>query len=260
MVIRRAYRQTNRVRGVQGMPKRMLILVMTAIMVFGAVNLYADMVILKSGEMFQTPKAWTKDNRVFMYRDGKITSIEARDVERVIHHPTPDGHLPESRDPSTVPAPPDSQQVTGETPPMRPSEDDAAGFRGLRWGMPPAQVEGLKQVGIDPDYGGVEQYVQVDRGQRFGRAKVDRVVLGFWQGGLYTIVVEVSNFLDFRELKAEAFRRFGKWRQREVDVEKGYWVDAGSDRLLAYDVNSDTGYLWMRSRVLHHRVTARYPD
>jgi hypothetical protein len=89
---------------------------------------------------------------------------------------------------------------------------------------------------------------------------VDYVFLGFWQGGLYTILVEVSNYLDFTDLKAEAFRRFGTGRKDSGDQERYRWSDPVSDRLLSYDDNTGTGYLWMRSHVLHKKVRARYPE
>ena len=120
-----------------------------------------------------------------------------------------------------------------------------------------SQVEGATPAGTDPDYGGVQLYTTKDS-HRFGRAQVDRIIYGFWQGKLYTITVWTSNFLDFNDLKADAFRRYGKGFQNRVDVEKFYWSDDTTDRLLSYDYN--TGFLWMRSREIHERVRARYPD
>ena len=40
------------------------------------------------------------------------------------------------------------------------------------------------------------------------------------------------------------------------------WIDRdrGSDRLLSYDLDADSGFLWMRSRALHEKVKARYPE
>jgi hypothetical protein len=95
---------------------------------------------------------------------------------------------------------------------------------------------------------------------RFGRASVDNIFYGFWHGGLYTILVETSNFLDFMALKAEAFRRYGEVRPEGDQEERYRWTGKGSDRLLAYDYQSDTGYLWMRSQSLHEKVKVRYPE
>ncbi|MEE4113791.1 MAG: hypothetical protein V2I40_13320, partial [Desulfobacteraceae bacterium] len=143
--------------------------------------------------------------------------------------------------------------------PPSPTADDT-GYLGLKWGQPLSQVEGLVLVGTDPAYGGVQQYAHAQRKTRFGRAHVDNIFYGFWQGRLYTILIETGNFLDFLDLKAEAFRRYGDG-QREGDHEETYrWSGKGSDRMLSYNSDSDTGYLWMRSQVLHEKVRARYPD
>lgn len=111
----------------------------------------------------------------------------------------------------------------------------------------------------DPAYGGVQQYAPKERTEHFGRARVDKIFYGFWQEGLYTILVETSNFVDFMDLKAKAFRRYGQVRQEGDHTEKYRWRDKGTDRPLAYDTDSGTGYLWMRSQALHEKVEARYP-
>ncbi|MBR9986859.1 MAG: hypothetical protein KFF68_13210, partial [Desulfosarcina sp.] len=86
------------------------------------------------------------------------------------------------------------------------------------------------------------------------------IFYGFWQGGLYTILIETSNFVDFMELKAEVFRRYGEGQRDGDHQEKYRWSGKGSDRLLSYDFESDTGYLWMRSQALHEKVRMRDPD
>lgn len=225
----------------------------------GAVH--GDVVILKSGEMLHTRKAWTQGGQVHLYQNERIVRFDLDDVERVVEEtvpydrgstdgrPTPDAsshHHPHG----VRAAPPNVAEPAGDT-----------GYRGFQWGMPPAQIKGRgwAPMGSDPAYGGVEEVVLVENGKRFGSARVDRIRLGFWQDGLYTIVVEVSNFLDFRALKTEAFRRYGKGLQRQANTETFHWIDTVADRLLVYDVDTDAGYLWMRSRLLHSRVEAAYP-
>ncbi|HSO18290.1 MAG TPA: hypothetical protein VLT88_02465 [Desulfosarcina sp.] len=241
------------------MPKRTAIWLWTVFLAAVAGPVYADMVILKSGEMFQTRKAWKQDRQVFLYRDDRIVRFDEKDVERVIHDPIPEDPQPDGSQPETPSSPAEKPSAAGLPPQAGPPAGDDAGYHGYQWGMPPSQVADLNHVGTDPAYGGVQQYVQSTDGRRFGRARVDRIVLGFWQDGLYTIVVEVNNFLDFRDLRAESFRRFGIGLQKRADVERYFWIDAAADRLLAYDAGSDSGYLWMRSRSLHNRVKANYP-
>ena len=241
------------------MHKIFLNILLAIVLVAGAGPVDADMVILKSGEMFQTQRAWKENGVVKYYKNGRVIRVDESEVERLIHSPAPveDKPPPAHRPPADPPPPPDAP-AAGQPLPL-PAGDDS-GYLDLRWGQPPSQFEGLARVGTDPAYGGVQQYTQNHGKKRFGRASVDDVIYGFWQGGLYTITVWASNFLDFRELKAEAFRRFGQGRQNREDMEKYIWTDRVSDRMLTYDFDSDTGFLWMRSRALHEKVKASYPD
>jgi hypothetical protein len=227
----------------------------------GAGTVFADVVILRSGEMFQTPRAWKENGTVNYYMGGRVVRIDEKEVERLIQSPAPVEDQPTSvvppaadrTDPSEIPA-------AGQplSPPVSTADD--SGYLGLKWGQPLSQFEGLTLVGTDPAYGGVQQYSQAQQKRRFGRARVDNIFYGFWQKALYTILVETSNYLDFLDLKAEAFRRYGE-RRPEGDHEETYrWSGQGSDRQLAYDSVTDTGYLWMRSQALHRKVDARYPQ
>ena len=221
----------------------------------------ADMVILKSGEMFQTSKAWKENGVVSYYQDGRIVRVDEKEVERLIHSRQPVEKQPPPRSPSTAPPPSSNGAATGDRLPgvPLPAAGDA-GYLGLKWGQAPEQIEGLVFLETDPAYGGVRQYIRPKKKMRFGRARVDNVYYGFWQNGLYTILIEVSNSLDFFDLKAEVFRRYGERDSLEDNLEKYRWTSAGSDRLLVYDYESGTGYLWLRSQALHAKVKARYPE
>ncbi len=243
------------------MPNKSLITLLAIVLVSGMHTVDADMVILKSGEMFQTQRAWEENGAVNYYKNGQVVRVDKDAVERLIHSPAP------VKDQSPMPHPPVADRfappagpAVGQPLPSPLPSDDAVGYLELIWGQPLSQADGLTPVGTDPAYGGVRTYTKKQRKQRFGRASVDNIVYGFWRGGLYTITVWTSNFLDFRDLKAEAFRRFGEGLQNREDVEKYHWVDKKTDRLLSYDYDSDTGFLWMRSRALHGKVRACYPD
>ncbi|MBC2713041.1 MAG: hypothetical protein HGJ94_19240 [Desulfosarcina sp.] len=243
------------------MDKRYLSLLFVSALVMVTAIVDADMVILKSGEMFQTQRAWKENGAVKYYKNGRVVRVDESEVERLIHSPAPVEDKPPSEDRPAAdpPSPPDGPTVGQPFPPPLPADNDT-GYLDLKWGRPPSQFEGLTLVGTDPAYGGVQQYTKKQRKKRFGRASVDDIVYGFWQGGLYTITVWTSNFLDFRDLKAEAFRRFSQGLRNREDVEKYYWMDKGADRMLSYDYYSDTGFLWMRSRALDIQVKARYPE
>lgn len=221
----------------------------------------ADMVILKTGEMFQTRKAWKENGVVSYYRNGRLVRVDEREVERLIQSASPPEAPPPANDPAAVEPPSPSRGDWNGLPlPQAMPAGDEAGHLGLKWGQAPSQIEGLNPVGVDPAYGGVELFTKSQRDPRFGRASVDNIFFGFWQGELYTIVVEVSNYLDFTDLKAESFRRYGAREHEGDSLEKYRWSEPASDRLLSFDDNTDTGYLWMRSRAVHEAVRARYPE
>ncbi len=241
--------------------KKVLYLLLGIALMARVGTLGADVVILKSGEMFQTPMAWKQNGMVNYYKDGRVVRVDEREVDRLIQSSKPGKDQPsgEHRRAADPPPPSEAPAIGRPLSPPLPTGDNT-GYLDLRWGQPLSQFEGLALVGTDPAYGGVQQYSSTKRKKRFGRASVDNIFYGFWQGGLYTILVETSNFLDFLDLKAEAFRRYGEVSQAGDHQEKYRWRAKGSDRLLAYDSDSDTGYLWMRSQALHAKVKARYPE
>lgn len=221
----------------------------------------ADVVILRSGEMFQTPSAWKENGIVNYYKDGRVVTVDEKEVDRLIQSLSPvEDKPPLEQQPAAAHTPPSDIPTADQSIiPPSPTGDDA-GYLGLKWGQPLSQFDGVTLVGTDPAYGGVQQYSQAQRKTRFGRAHVDNIFYGFWQGSLYTILVETGNFVDFMDLKAEAFRRYGEGQQVGDHEEKYRWTGKGSDRLLSYDIDADTGYLWMRSQAVHEKVRKNYPD
>lgn len=248
------------------MQSKWAFLIFSILVAIGVGPVDADMVILKSGEMFQTSKAWEENGVVSYYRDGRVVRVDAQAVERLIHSqtstkppPPPPPKPPAPQSPPSPSAPPDIG-IPDRLPGFQPSAGCDAGYLGLKWGQPPSQIDGLVFLETDPAYGGVRQYIWPKAKMRFGRARVDNIYYGFWQDGLYTILIEVSNSLDFLDLKAEAFRRYGERDSQDGHKEKYRWTNGGTDRLLVYDYESGTGHLWMRSQALHAKVKARYPE
>ena len=216
------------------MLKTFLITFVAVLLQVGVVAVQADMVILKSGEMFQTRKAWRKDGNVYFYRNGQVVRYQENEVDRLIESATPQENKPQEPDP-WVPAPQPTKPLT--------SMGGDTGYLGLKWEQPSSPIEGLTPAGTDAAYGGVQLYTIKKHRRRFGRVSVDNIFLGFWQGGLYTILVEVSNYLDFTDLKSEAFRRFGTGEKEGGALERYRWSDPVSDRLLSYDDKTGTGVL-----------------
>jgi hypothetical protein len=230
-------------------------LLVSLILAAGIGPLHADLIILKSGEMFQTRKAWKEDGVVRYYKNGRIVGLDEKKVERLIHSSTPLKNIPRAGERSRAGSPSAGQGLSQPGP-----TDGKVGYLGLKWGQAPTTIKGLVLVATDPAYGGVAQYSRKQRQPHFGRASVDNIYYGFWNGALYTVLVEMSNFLDFVDLKAEAFRRYGKGTPIGHDQENYFWSDQTSDRLLHYDDKTHTGYLWMRSQAVQAKVKARFPE
>lgn len=247
--------------GLKGMDNKLFAVLLGIVLMTGVGQAGADVVILRSGEMFQTPRAWKEKGAVNYYKDGRLVRVDEKEVDRLIRSPSSlEDQPPSEQRPASGLTPPSDIPAIGQTFSAPSPTGDDSGYLGLKWGQPLSTFEDLALVDTDPAYGGVQQYTHPQRKKRFGRASVDNIFYGFWQGGLYTILVETSNFLDFMDLKAEAFRRYGE-RSSESDHEEKYrWTDKGSDRLLSYDHDTDTGFLWMRSQALHEMVDARYPE
>jgi hypothetical protein len=129
-----------------------IIFYLAIVLAVGAGRVGADMVILKSGEMFQTPRAWKENGAVNYFKDGRVVRVDEDQVDRLIHSPAPaeekpmPEHLPESD--RSLPL---ENPAAGRA---RLPADGDAGYLGLRWGQPLSRVEGLTPTGTDPAYGG----------------------------------------------------------------------------------------------------------
>ena len=86
------------------MQSKWAFLIFAILVAIGVGPVGADMVILKSGEMFQTSKAWEENGAVCYYRDGQVVRVDAQAVERMIHSQTPAEPPPPSPKPP-VPQP-----------------------------------------------------------------------------------------------------------------------------------------------------------
>ncbi len=163
------------------MGKSILLILLAVVLQATVTTARADRVILKSGEMFQTRKAWREDGSVYFYHNGKVVRYPEGQVERMIGSAPPAIDKPETPDsPSTIfkerSAPPEPQK----SPPVMTSGGNV-GYLGLKWQQPVAQVKGASPAGSDPAYGGVKLYSLNTR--RFGRASVDGVFFGILAGG-----------------------------------------------------------------------------
>lgn len=210
----------------------------------------ADLIILKTGEKFNVRESWEEHKNICFYLDGALVSVEKRHVEKII---AGDSSGEDSSSPEEIrkQAPALESDVFGYS---------QTGFGDLMWGMHPSDINGLQKINTDPAYGGVDQFVREDEKRRYGRADVTRIAYGFWRDRLYTITIWTHGDANYKRLKKEAFRLFGKGAKPDKNKEKYIWYTGRTDRLLQYDFMTDTGLLWFRSRRLDDEVKRLYPD
>jgi hypothetical protein len=130
----------------------------------------------------------------------------------------------------------------------------------IRWGLAPEDIEGLVFSGRDPAYGGVVQYYRPEEDLSMGRADLRGIVYGFWRNRLYTITAWADGMTNFRKMRTEAFKRYGRGNQRRKGVERYTWIDAGSDRMLSFESELNVGLFWMRSRIVDRDVKKLFPE
>ena len=82
----------------------------------GVGTLGADMVILKSGEMFKTPRAWKENGMVNYYKNGRVVRVDEKEVDRLIHSPKPATDQPSAEHrPADGPPPPSEAPAVGRS-------------------------------------------------------------------------------------------------------------------------------------------------
>lgn len=258
----------------------------------------ADTVILKSGDRFQTKKAWEAQGKVKFYMQGLVVSVPIADVSQIVHAETGTARTispPPLTTQSATPAKPKQSQRQSTprpvvAPPSKPQpqapdqkqtpspmiqehsttiaesswqspgsgKDDKIDFRNLQWGMRPHEIGGIKKQGTDPAYGGVDEYYNPDDPLHIGRADLDGVVYGFWKNQLYTITMWTIGRKGYEKLRSEAFKRYGTGLQKNAETERYIWFGKTTDKLLTYDNETNAGILWMRSHKLDRQVKHLY--
>jgi len=138
--------------------------------------------------------------------------------------------------------------------------NDAISFRNMQWGMTIKEMPGLKKRGTADAYGGIDEYYDPDDPLTMGNALLDGVMYGFWQGKLYTITIWTLGRKQYRNLKTEAFKRYGNGLQKNQVLERYIWYGDITDKLLQYDEETNSGILWMRSHQIDRRIKKLYPE
>jgi len=247
-------------------------ILITALATTFTVAAWADIIILKTGEKFETDRIYREDGRIRFFVNGLPVVIKKKEIERIIKN-KPDRHrLEPSGKKREINGVLSEKQPVQEGPDFLPDKKNRLyemstqlsygdpDFRGIRWGLKPSQIEGLEKIGTDPAYGGVDEFIIPGETMWIGGAKLEKIVYGFWRGRLYTITIWTAGFLEYETLKKEVIKRYGKGMQFNKDVEKIVWYDGTTDRLLEFDYQNTIGLFWMRCRKLDIEVKKRYDN
>lgn len=244
-------------------------------------NAFAATIILKTGQRIVTEKFWEKDDSVAFYYNDLIARIPRKEIDRIeksVIELSSMKNLDGDEPPTAVEEP-----TEGENHPKNGQQTETAksirdtsylshiisaiskskkhvGYRDLFWGCSSLDIYGLEKFGEEPDFGGIEKFVDPKRPAKFGNADVQKIVYRFWHDNLISITMWADGATNYAALKEEAFKKYGKGRQGDPDTEKYIWIGGPSDRYLEFDENSGKGLLWFRYRELWQRIDQRDPQ
>jgi len=250
-------------------------------------GIYADELVLTTGERFTSSKVWEENDKIRFNMHGLVVSVNKSDVAAIIrndrtmqpladpvgnersqpHLPTPaldTEPLPPAR--SNDPAEPTSPPPGSTKAPHHHVSDHKTkatgiGLKGITWNMRPTELSGLTKIKTEPVYGGIDQYWQPEGPTTFGSALLDGLVFGFWQDRLYSIMMWVDGKPGYGRLRDTVFERYGAGRNSKNSAERYFWAgDKTTDRLLEFDPERNIGIFWMRSRDLEAHIKQIYPD
>ncbi len=270
---------------------KLLTLVATSLFIFGIVetsSLEAAMIILKSGEKFESDNIWHEGQVVKFNLHGIAVGVPETDVATIIYKPAT-----KQRADDTTTAKDDNNQTaaarsvaplnknnlsnqaggretservkkrqSGLAPPPGRNLSfliDQLPFRGLKWGMRPASLGKLVRIKTENLYGGIVQYSLPEKTPQWPRVKLEGLMFGFWRNRLYSITMWVYGKPKYLRLRQEVFGRYGKLRAMKKKSEKYAWVGGHTDALLEFDPAINTGIFWMRSRLLDQQAKRLYP-
>lgn len=270
-------------------PKRYFEFVLSAILscyyLFGSSAVLADEVILTSGEKFTSSKVWEESGKIRFNMHGLVVTVNKSDVAAIIGNDgtrrwsasslppsqtapqvAPSDHGPSYVEPQNKPSLPPAKRSpipkpSPDPPPPAPAKKvKGIGHNKLVWLMSPADIPGLVITEKDPAFGGIDQYWRPDEKMQLGSALLDGIIYSFWRNRLYSIMMWADGRSGYEHLQKAVFSRYGKGRKSKKALDRYTWQDPTTDRMLQFDRESNTGFLWMRSRKLDAKIKALYPD
>ena len=232
-----------------------------------AASTRADIIILKTGEKFESRKVWEENNKIKYFMQGQTICVEKKDVERIIKSKHSKSFQSEKNPPAK------KQPLTEKWPrtfineksvglknkqnsPVRSSPDQSSmlGIWGLNWNLKPGDIQDIKKTRVNPAYGGIDEYSPQQEILQLGRTPLDGAVLGFKQEKFYTLILWTFGDDNYQLLRKEVFKRFGRGSQKDKAVERYIWYNDFTDRMLEYNSKTKTALLWLRSHKLDQKI------
>jgi hypothetical protein len=254
-----------------------LLIFFVAVLVAGSV--YADTVILNTGEAFTTSHAWEAGEKIRFNMHGLIVSVNRADVATLISGPNGQSDPSEKNTPPSAAAPPENRlpdfaatepHPGATTSPSKNKEKQPSpgastsihgtGIQNLDWEATPDSIPGLVKIKTDPLYGGIDQYHRPDENLRIGTARLDGIVYGFWRNQLYTIMFWANGRPGYLKLAETVRTHYGGGTPSTTGQERYVWLDRDTDRMLEFDKQLNTGIFWMRSHDLQRQINRLYPQ
>ena len=126
-------------------------------------------------------------------------------------------------------------------------QNEPEGFRDLKWGDELLSIQGMKKIGVDPSYGGMDKYIRKSDKLRIGEAKLDSIIYCFWKGKLCDVTISVKGFINWIGLKESAFERFGEGVKNDRFGQSYSWFGNKTSMTLVYSEVSKKGIFWISS-------------
>jgi hypothetical protein len=242
------------------------------LLVFFPIFVFADTVILKTGEAIETKKAWEQDDKIFFNLHGQVFIVHKKDVRQIkkTKRDRNDSSLNPKKKKAVLTTKnnearrkdlyrnenkqktlsPRSSNVNNKA--VKPI--DLNGFRDLRWGEKISSVEGLEKIDTEPGLDGVIEYFRPDDVLKLCKAELKSIVYSFWHDKLYTVTIWTQGHFNYFALRKEVFKQFGKGRKSDKHRERYIWSEGQADRMLEYIESGEFGLLWIRSKELDRQL------
>ena len=135
--------------------------------------------------------------------------------------------------------------------------DDPGKFNGMWWGQSLRELKDMRFVSPDPTNSGELYYVRQGDVLELGDAKLDYIQYGFWKGIYSSVAYGTTGARNWEALKSICFENFEPWHERDMRIERYYWVGKNSAMTLEYDEALYKGQLYVYSKTIYERQLAQ---